>query len=154
MCHSQDFVRERTLLSAGLLDLGCNTDANQSVVWLELLESLWGIVDEGETGGLATTELGLETENVDLLLAGLVQLSELGAELVLGDVGAGWVEDIPTRMLGPLLYPVLPTLPSLASAPEHLHDHLLPAQERVADELARPQSNWLLTVGHVCGMCR
>lgn len=147
-------MRERTLLSAGLLDLGCNTDANQSVVWLELLEGLWGIVDEGETGSLATTELSLETENVDLVLAGLVQLSELGAELVLGDVGAVWVEDVPMRMLGSLLYPVFPMLPSLVSAPGHLHNHLLPAQERVADELARPQSNWLLTVGHVCGRCR
>jgi hypothetical protein len=63
-------------------------------VWLELLEGLWGVVDEGETSGLATTELGAETEDVDLVLVGLVKLSKLGTELVLGDVGTVWVEDV------------------------------------------------------------
>jgi hypothetical protein len=33
-----------------------------------------------------------------------------------------------------------------------LHDHLLAAQKRVADELARSQRDWLLTVGHVDDM--
>ena len=66
-------------------------------MWLELLEGLWGIVDKGETGGLAATELGLETENIDLLLCALVQLSELAAEVVLGNVGAVWVQDVTVR---------------------------------------------------------
>lgn len=61
---------------------------------LELLESLWGVVDEGESSGLSTTELSAETEDVDLVLVGLVKLSKLGAELVLGDVGAVWVKDV------------------------------------------------------------
>lgn len=34
----------------------------------------------------------------------------------------------------------------------NLHDHLLAAQKRVADELARSQRNGLLAVGHVDGM--
>lgn len=63
-------------------------------MWLELLEGLWGIVNKGETGGLAATELGLEAEDVDLLLGALVELSELAAEVVLGDVGAVWVQNV------------------------------------------------------------
>lgn len=63
-------------------------------MWLELGEGLWGVVDEGESSGLATTELGLESENVDLLLGALVELSELSAEVVLGDVGTVWVQDV------------------------------------------------------------
>ena len=34
---------------------------------------------------------------------------------------------------------------------QNLHDHLLAAKERVADELARSQRNWLLFVRHLCG---
>jgi hypothetical protein len=63
-------------------------------VGLELLERLGGVVDKGETSGLATTELGPQTEDVDLLLGGLVELSQLSTELFLGDVGAAGVEDV------------------------------------------------------------
>jgi hypothetical protein len=34
----------------------------------------------------------------------------------------------------------------------NLHDHLLAAEERVADELASSQRDGLLTVRHVCGI--
>lgn len=61
---------------------------------LELLQGLGGIVHERETGRLAATELSLQTENVDLVLVGLVHLGELGTEFILGDVGAVWVEDV------------------------------------------------------------
>jgi hypothetical protein len=61
---------------------------------LELLEGLGGIVDEGEAGGLAATELGAQTEDLDLLLLGLVQGADLLTELLLGDVGAVGVEDV------------------------------------------------------------
>merc|ERR1712115_96721 len=37
------------LLPAGLLNLGCETVSDLSVVWLELLESLWRVVDQSET---------------------------------------------------------------------------------------------------------
>lgn len=83
-----------TLLPARLLDLACQSNANQSVVGLELLHGLGGIVDKGEAGGLAATELCAETENADLLLAGLVHAGEFVAELLLGDVGAARVEDV------------------------------------------------------------
>lgn len=62
---------------------------------LELLHGLGGVIDEGEASGLAATELGAETEDVDLVLGGLVEGGQLLAELVLGDVRTVGVEDIP-----------------------------------------------------------
>jgi hypothetical protein len=61
---------------------------------LELLQGFWGIVDESETSCLSATELSLETENVDLVLVGLVHFGKLASEFILGDVGSVWVEDI------------------------------------------------------------
>ena len=62
---------------------------------LELLQGLSGVVDESEPSALATTILRAETENRDLVLVGLVEVGQLIAELILGDVGAVGVEDIP-----------------------------------------------------------
>jgi len=112
------------LLSAWLLNLVGESNTNQSVMGLELLQGFWGIVDESETSCLSATELSLETENVDLVLVGLVHFGELASEFILGDVGSVWVEDI--------------------------NDHLLSAEEGVANELARAQCYGLLTVRHVC----
>ena len=61
---------------------------------LEFLHRLGRIVDEREAGTLATAELRPEAEDGDLVLAGLVEFGELGAEFVFGDVGAVGVEDI------------------------------------------------------------
>ena len=85
---------KRTLLSAGLLDLGGLAVTDEPVVGLELLHRLGAVVDEGEASGLATTVLGAETEDGDLVLVGLVQLGELLAELILGDVRAVGVQDV------------------------------------------------------------
>ena len=62
---------------------------------LELLQGLLGVVDEGEAGGLATTVLRTEAEDGNLVLVGLVQVGELAAELLLGDVGTVGVKDVP-----------------------------------------------------------
>lgn len=62
---------------------------------LELLEGLGGVVDQSEAGALTTTVLCAETEDGDLVLVGLVQVGQLLTELVLGDVGAVGVEDVP-----------------------------------------------------------
>ena len=35
---------------------------------------------------------------------------------------------------------------------ECLHDHLFAAEERVADEFAGAQRDWLLSVCHLCGL--
>ena len=88
---------KRTLLAGSLLDLGGGTNADQTVGGLELLQGLGGVVDQSESSGLATTVLGAETEDGDLVLVGLVQVGQLLAELILGDVGAVGVEDIPGR---------------------------------------------------------
>lgn len=61
---------------------------------LELLHGLGRVVDESKTSGLATTELGAQTEDGDLVLASLVQAGELVAELILGDVGAVGVQNV------------------------------------------------------------
>lgn len=85
----------RTLLARGLLNLVGGTDADQTVVRLELLQGLLGVVDQSEAGALATTVLCAETEDGDLVLVGLVQVGQLLTELILGDVGAVGVEDVP-----------------------------------------------------------
>jgi len=95
-------------------------------VWLKLLQGLGRIIDERKTGCLSTTKLSLETEDIDLVLVGFVEFGKLGSELVLGDVGAVGVEDI--------------------------DNHLLAAEERVANKFARTQSYWL--VRHVCDLVR
>ena len=86
--------REHTLLSAGLLDLGGEADTDQAVVRLELLHGLGAVVDQGEAGGLSTTELRPQTEDIDLVLGGLVEGGQLLAELLLGDVGTAGVQDV------------------------------------------------------------
>jgi hypothetical protein len=63
-------------------------------MWLELLEGLGRIVNESEASALATTELGLEAEDGDLVLGGLVQLAQFLSELILGDIRSIGMEDI------------------------------------------------------------
>lgn len=92
--HVIVMVEGRTLLSAGLLDLGGEADADQAVVGLELLHGLGGVVDQGEAGGLAATELGAQAKDGDLVLAGLVHAGQLLPELLLGDVGAVGVQNV------------------------------------------------------------
>lgn len=87
------------MLSAGLLNLGGGTDTDETVVRLELLQSLVGVVDKGETSGLATTKLCAETEDGNLVLVGLVEVGQLLTELIFGDIGAVGVEDIPREEL-------------------------------------------------------
>ena len=51
-----------------------------------LLPSVKGVIQEGEPGRPAATELSLETEDGDVLLLGLEGLTELGLDVALGDV--------------------------------------------------------------------
>lgn len=82
------------LLSAGLLDLGCVSHPDESVVGFEFLHRLDTVVDEGETGRLPTTVLRPHAEDVDLVFVGFVHLGKSGAQVVLGDIGAVGMEDI------------------------------------------------------------
>ena len=61
---------------------------------LELLHRLRRVVDKCEACALAATILRLEAEDGDLVLGGLVQLRELGSELILGYVRSVRVKDI------------------------------------------------------------
>ncbi len=61
---------------------------------LELLQGLWRIIDKSETGCLSTTELGAQTEDVDLFLVCLVHLGEFATEFFFGDVGTARVENV------------------------------------------------------------
>ena len=99
---------ERTLLPGGLLDLGGHAVSDEPVAGLELLHGLGGVVDEGKAGALATTEVCLEAEDGDIVLLGLVELTELATELVLGDVGAVGVEDIPVGKKSIISMPLFP----------------------------------------------
>jgi hypothetical protein len=154
----------RTLLSAGLLDLGGLAVTDEPVVGLELLHRLGAVVDEGEASGLATTVLGAETEDGDLVLVRLVQLGELGAELILGDVGTVGVEDVTVRCIVSPRCSISLAISCRALGASfgggggcfrglaeglYAHDHLLAAQEGVANELARAQSH--LRVRHDYG---
>lgn len=87
----------RTLRSARPLRPLRHLVSDESVLRLELLEGLVGLVDEGEAGAFAAAELRPEAEDGDLVLGGLVQLAELLPQLVLGDVGAVGVEDVAVR---------------------------------------------------------
>ena len=61
---------------------------------LKFLHHLMAIIDERETGAFAASVLGSEAEGRDLVFVGFVELGELLAEFVFGDVGAVGVEDI------------------------------------------------------------
>jgi hypothetical protein len=98
---------KRTLLPGGLLDLGGHAVSDEPVAGLELLHGLGGVVDESEAGALATTEVCLEAEDGDIVLLGLVELTELATELVLGDVGAVGVEDIATQQCQSLSFEIV-----------------------------------------------
>jgi hypothetical protein len=82
-------------LPTSLLNLGTSADAHQAVVGLELLHGLVRVVQQSEAGALAATVLGAEAEDGHLVLVRLVQVGQPVAELVLGDVGAVGVEDVP-----------------------------------------------------------
>ena len=75
------------------------TYADKTVLGLEVLEGFNGIVDQGETGSLTTTKVGLETEDGNNFLVRLVHLGKLLTELILGDGGATGMDDINNHLL-------------------------------------------------------
>jgi len=63
------------------------TYTSEHLLAVELLSSVKRIVDESEASGSATTELGLEAENRNVLILGLEGLSKLALDVSLRDVG-------------------------------------------------------------------
>lgn len=91
------------------------TYSDKTVLGLKLLGSLKRIVDQGESSGLATTELGLVAKAEDDVLLSLVHLGELLTELVLGHISTAGMNDI--------------------------DDHLLSLKQAVGEELSGSQCN-------------
>jgi len=113
-----------TLLAGRLLNLGCLSKSNKTVVGFKFFKSLISVVNQSKPSGLATTILCAETKNRNLVLVGLVQFSELGPKIVLGDIGPIGVENI--------------------------DNHLLPSKKGIADELASSQGNLRVRHGKWC----
>ena len=59
------------------------TYSSEHLLAVELLSSVKRIIDESEAGRSATTELGLESENRNVLLLGLEGLGQLGLNVSL-----------------------------------------------------------------------
>jgi len=63
-------------------------------VSVELLSVIDGVVNEGESSGSATSELGLKSVDDDVVEVGLVHLRELLSENLLLHVGSFGVGDL------------------------------------------------------------
>lgn len=72
-----------SLLSGSLLSLLSQTVSDQSVGWFELLGIGNRVVDQTETDGLATTELGSEAEDGNSVLLSLVDFGQLFTQFIL-----------------------------------------------------------------------
>lgn len=77
-----------------LLCTGLNSKTDETVLGLELAEGIFVVVDDAESGGLSSSELGAESEKDDKLGVGLVHASDNFLELGLGNVGTSRVDDI------------------------------------------------------------
>lgn len=83
-----------SLWLADLVDLFSHGVSDETVTWLKLLQSFVRIVDQTETSGFTTTELGSHAEDGDGVLLGFVDSGEFLTELVLGDVSSAWVQNV------------------------------------------------------------
>lgn len=81
------------LLPGGLLGLG-KTVTDETVLGLEALGRVEGVVDQGKARGATTTKSGLEAKAEDGLLVSLVHGGELAADLILGEVSEAGMKDI------------------------------------------------------------
>ena len=98
--------------------------ADKSVLGLELLGEIHGVVDKSEAGGLAASEVGLEAEDEDPVGGAVVHLTELLPDVSLADGGLAGVEDV--------------------------HDHLPPAEQPVQHVLAGPDGDTAVNHGDFC----
>jgi hypothetical protein len=103
------------------------TYPDEPVLGLKLLLRFLIIVDQTETLGGSTSELGLQAKDNNPLLLGLVQSGELVAELISGQVGSSGVKDG--------------------------NDELLSVEQSVGDELGSSDSNGAGSVLVVSFLC-
>merc|ERR1719187_2410215 len=71
-----------------------NTLSVETILGLELLGKVHGVVDEGEPGRLAATEVGSEAEGEDPVRGAVVDLGQLVADVALGDGGLAGVQNV------------------------------------------------------------
>jgi hypothetical protein len=71
-----------------------DTYSSEHLLAVKLLSSVKRIVDEGEARGSATSELGLQTENGNVLLLDLEGLGQLALDVTLGDVSLLGVDQL------------------------------------------------------------
>ncbi len=83
-----------SLLSRWLLNLVGKTSSHQSVVRFELLGVSNTVINQTKTSRFSTTVLSSETKDRDTVLLGLVQISQLLLQLVLGNICLGWMDNI------------------------------------------------------------
>ena len=71
-----------------------NSKTDKTVLGLELAKGILIVVDDTESSGLSTSELGTESEKYNQLGVSLVHTSNNFLELRLGNVGTARVDDI------------------------------------------------------------
>lgn len=69
---------------------------------LEFLQSLGGVVDESKSRGHATTIACAKTEDGNLVLGGFVDGRELLTEIILGEIGKVWVQNVTVVVISEL----------------------------------------------------
>ena len=89
--------------------------SDESVLGLELLGVVHGVVDQSKASGLAASKVGLEPEGEDTVGGAVVHLGQLLPDVGLGDGALAGVE--------------------------HIHHHLPPAQQSVEHVLAGPDGH-------------
>jgi hypothetical protein len=101
---------------------------------LEFLHRFDGVVDQGESRGLAATVLCAHAEDVDLVFVGFVDFGEFGAEVVFANIGAIGVEDVAgADTIRLKLEAVLRVV--------DLHNHLLSRQQSICDKFPGADSD-------------
>ena len=73
--------------------LGDNSLLDESVLRFELSERVFGVVDQSECGGLASSELGSLTEDHDKVGRGVELFGNAGLDVFLGEDLGVFVED-------------------------------------------------------------
>ena len=102
-------------LLAATLGIGSQSMTSQTILWFEIHHSLGRIIDQGESGRLATSKGSLEAEADNVGLVDLVHGGEALTDTGFAKVGQAWMG--------------------------HIDDHLLALEETVSHELASANGN-------------
>ena len=76
------------------LDFVLDSETDQSVLGLELAKGIFTVIDDAESSGLSSSELGAESEKNNKVGGGLVHGADNLLEFSLGYVGTSRVDDV------------------------------------------------------------